>query len=114
MERRIGPLEDIEELDVNLDMLDGYNDMYRKAPPPVKSPYSPVLRTEEALPFFRIDNPYQRIVDYSQLSPQGLYALRRSRQLNPQVKFEFANQNLKGNNNFWLFLTHNCSIELTE
>lgn len=96
VERRISPLEDLQDqvsYDVNQEMLSHYHDLYRKAPPPRTSAYSPFTRY--FIPPYRIDNPYQRIVGIGEV-PGEVYPLRRARQAGSQARFAFANKNLAG------------------
>lgn len=72
------------------------------------TPYAPHIRFQEVIDLplpppllaapqpYRIDNPYQQIVDISH-ARGGFNAFRRGRNFNRQFsRFEFANRNLEG------------------
>lgn len=84
------------------------------------SPYSPLVRFQDVInlpvapPLFvvpqpyRIDNPYQQIVDISQARRGGIRGMRRARS-GQFARFDFANRNLEGKYNYFDILNITCA-----
>lgn len=88
------------EYEVDFDIL---GNLYRNSHLQKSTPYSPYARFQEVsgLPVYRVDNPYQRLVDISQAPRFGRRVGRKidgreARFLDNRARLSLANRNLDG------------------